>query len=101
MTVDNLFTSTKENERLRRVYSRDRNEPFFLKAVTLLAVDDNARNALGLYTYLRRYRRKKEQPVLQRQFARMTSSICPIQAIRFVNPTTNEVQRVNVFRIRY
>ncbi|XP_071627645.1 calsenilin isoform X1 [Temnothorax longispinosus] len=45
---------------------------FFLEAVTLLAADDNARSALGLFTYLRRYRRKKEQSVLQRQFARMT-----------------------------
>lgn len=72
MAVDKSFTSTKENERLQKVYQQDRNEPFFLEAVTLLAADDNARSALVLPTYLHRYRRKKEQPVLQRQFAQMT-----------------------------
>lgn len=62
----------KENERLQKVYQQDRNKPFFLELVTLLAADDNARNALVLLTYLHRCRRKKEQPVLQRQFAQMT-----------------------------
>lgn len=72
MAVDNSFTSTKENKRLQKVYQQDRNKPFFLKVVTLLAADDNARSALVLFTYLHRYRRKKEQLVLQRQFVLMT-----------------------------
>lgn len=72
MAVDNLFTSTKENERLQKVYQQDRNKPFFLEVVTLLAADDNAHSALVLFTYLHCYRRKKEQLVLQRQFVQMT-----------------------------
>lgn len=43
MSVDNSFTLAGGNERLRRMYPPDRNEPFFLAAVTLLAADDNAR----------------------------------------------------------
>lgn len=72
MLVNNSFTPRKRNECLRGVHSRDRNEPFFLAAVTLLAADDNARSALVLFTYLHRQRRKKEQTALQRQFAQMT-----------------------------
>jgi len=32
-------------------------------------------------------------------YADDVSSACPIIATRFINPMTNEVQRVNVFRI--
>lgn len=50
VTVDNAFVLAGENERLRKVYPRDKNEPFFLAAVTLLAADDNARSARSFST---------------------------------------------------